>query len=126
MKCLLVGLIFLSSHLVWAQTLSVGSHYPSSAFVINRQLPFFIAGDGFARIISVRITEGQENCTSVLDPFYDNTFLITCFKPSIVEADIEVLDSSGDTVDLSIDFINVFRQNDPSDPKIRHFGGGGA
>lgn len=74
------------------ENISVVSHYPESAFVRNRLLPFTIAGGEDIRITSARITRG-ESCVAMADPFHNRVFHLHCRNPELLIA--EVMFSTG-------------------------------
>lgn len=113
-KCRLVLFFFFCNLVVVslsAQTLSVVSHYPASAFISQRLLPFEISGDSKAYLRSVRLTHG-ENCQAVLDPFYKQVFHVFCKTPALVSVIADVVKSDGESIGLQTDSFNVLESED--------------
>jgi len=70
------------------ENMSVISHYPESAFVSNRLLPFTIAGgEENIRITSTRVTRG-DSCVAMADPFHARVFHLHCRNPELLIAEV--------------------------------------
>jgi hypothetical protein len=96
-----------------AQSLEVVSHYPESAYVINRLLPFVVRGDDDLRVQAVGISNGP-TCESLIDPFYPNTFHIFCRTVAVVDLSIRVSGSAGEE-SLQVFNVSVALQRAPRD-----------
>ena len=99
-----MGLILLTP-LIHAQSITVTSHYPASAYVVNRLLPFVLNGDDEA--VVTRVDTDTGHCLSLIDPFYPNTFHIYCKKPVVVDLRVQVRNSAGEEVVLDIVLLGI-------------------
>lgn len=127
MKCLkmLVLLwIILSGASVKAQSLSIVSHYPSSAFVVDRLLPFTVMGPDNLVIESIQIT-GGEGCQSLVDPFHSKVFHIYCKQASVVSGVVTVLDPVNGKRHLPLSLVNVVEESAPGQSWGSSFKNGG-
>ena len=97
---------------VQAQQLEVVSHYPSSAYITKRLIPFSVVGDEQARIQSTRLTQG-DSCSSILDPHYPTTFHIYCERPTRVRVELQVIRASQQTFETSVGTFEVREQSEP-------------
>ena len=61
-------------------TLTVTAHYPESAYVVERLLPFSVVGVENISITSVEV-EGVNSCVAFEDPFHTEVFHIYCREP---------------------------------------------
>lgn len=114
-RLLLIVLLF-TPFFSWAQSLEIVSHYPASAYVVDRLLPFVVQGgdDSDVRVLHVQVLHGQ-TCEAVIDPFYSNTFHLQCRQPAVVEARVIVQDNFRGQVDLELENLSVVRQRAPGD-----------
>ena len=80
----LVSLGFESRSL--AQSTEIQSHYPESAFIINRMIPFQVLNrsegeDGANVTLSSVGIEGDGECSSAVDSHYPDVFHVICRTP---------------------------------------------
>ncbi len=96
------------------ENISIVSHYPESAFVRNRLLPFTIAGGEDIRITSARVTRG-ESCVAMADPFHNRVFHLHCRNPELLVA--EVMFSSGfrENLIFIVGPFQIFEERMPSE-----------
>ena len=113
-KLLVFILVFTLSKLCLAQSLSVRSHYPASAFVTQRFIPFSVQGSGMDKILSVKVESGS-SCSAMLDPYYKETFHIYCENPERFDLQVIVKDVVGTEYTLGLQKINVLEQSPPTD-----------
>jgi hypothetical protein len=115
MKPFFIGLFFCFFGIPsLAQTLEVSSHYPASAYVVQRLLPFAVTNDPEVRV--TRVSFGRNPaCSTVLDPFYPNTFHLYCYEPGIVDLRIEVESPSVDPLTLELRNLAIALQRPPQD-----------
>jgi hypothetical protein len=66
---------------------SIISHYPETAFISQRLLPFSIQGNGEVQISSVRVTRG-ESCRGFADPFHNRVLHLFCRRPDLMVAEV--------------------------------------
>jgi hypothetical protein len=92
--------------------MSFASYYPSSAYVINRLLPFKVVGASDIFIKSVHLKSG-DSCQIFIDPYHEKDFHIYCLKPSLVTAEIMVSDKANNNYTLSLGYINIFEESLP-------------
>ena len=97
-----------------AQLVNVVSHYPVSAYVVNRLLPFTVTGEGDVEIISATLTQG-DGCKVFIDKFYSDIFHFYCTEETAAVAEIVYLLNSGQKFSSSTAVINIVNENDPSD-----------
>ncbi len=99
---------------VHGQELSVISHYPVSAFVVNRPLPFTVMSDSTIKLYTVTLVN-QSSCHSMLDPYYSNTFHIFCRRPELLDANIVIFDAKGKAEIIELKKISIATQRAPSE-----------
>ena len=97
---------------VQAQQVEVVSHYPSSAYVTKRLIPFSLVGDEEAHIQSTHLTQG-DSCSSILDPHYPKTFHVYCERPTRVRVELLVIKASQETFETSVGTFEVREQSEP-------------
>ena len=106
--------LFLFFHgIAQAQNIQVVSHYPVTAYITERLLPFSIVPEEAGqeiRIQSVHLIKG-ESCRSIIDPFYIKIFHVYCEKPTQVQVEIMVNTRQG-TPKISVDEFQVRGKNE--------------
>ena len=112
-KSALVAAILLLTPLAWGQSVSVVSHYPASAYVIKRLLPFVLSGDNGATLFRVDSSSGH--CSSMVDPYYENIFHLYCRKAVVVDLQIWGQGSDGETFMVPLDNLSIATQRAPGD-----------
>ncbi len=100
----LVFIICIFSHFALGQEVSVVSHYPETAFVAKRMLPFTVQGASVQKVISV-ITHGNDSCSTMVDPYYNKIFHIFCREAGSVNLAITV--ESTDRFDSFVTLNNI-------------------
>ncbi len=111
--CLFILFLF-SGSLCFGQSVEVASHYPASAFVINRLLPFVVNGPEGLRVLRVEV--GSNNsCSSLVDPFYANTFHLYCRESGRADLVVQVIDGEGEETSVELQNLAVVVQRPPSD-----------
>ena len=77
--------VFVFHRVVHARNnIQVVPHYPSTAYITERLLPFSIVGekaDEKIRVQSIDLIKGQ-SCHTMIDPFYEKIFHVYCLKPA--------------------------------------------
>ena len=111
---LVVSILFFVSRALGQEEISIVSHYPASAYVVKRLLPFALSGDDGAQVNQVTITN-TGHCSSLVDPFYENTFHIYCRQPVVVDAQVWVTSSEGELEVIPLDNLSVANQRAPND-----------
>ncbi len=102
--------IFLISFISWpsyGQNILVTSHYPNSAFITQRLLPFSIDQAAGLKIQSVILFGAEEDCVSLVDPFYPYTFHVYCYNPATFNLSVEVLDQQSRAFTLAVGALQV-------------------
>lgn len=111
--CILV-LLCLSQISLAQTTVNIVSHYPDTAFITNRLLPFSVQANGDIDIQSVKIGQGGDGCIVFMDRYYKNTFHFYCDQVTQANAEVEyLLDSSTRLVSVT-ETINILGTSDPS------------
>ena len=95
----------------WSQSLEIVSHYPTTAYMINRMLPFTITGDGTVSVLSVDMDD--ESCTGMPDRFHSQIFHIYCREPGIVTAQIIYMFNSTEKLSSTTSPITIVEVADP-------------
>ena len=96
------------------QNMSVVSHYPESAFVSNRLLPFTITGgEGEIRITSARVTRG-ESCVAMADPFHSRVFHLHCRNPELLIAEVVFSTGLRDNLIFIVGPFQLFQERSPA------------
>ena len=112
-KTFLLLLILFFTSPAWSQTPSVVSHYPESAYVVGRLLPFSIEAFGKVKILGVNLENGKA-CASQVDLFHQNTFHIYCRDAARVQVSVHVVDEFGEINILSLGELSIAQQRAPS------------
>jgi len=105
--CFSFILLSLISFPSYGQNILVTSHYPSSAFITERLLLFSIDRAAGLRIRSIVLFGANNNCVSLVDPFYPHTFHIYCYNPATFNLSVEVLDAQSRAFTLAVGAIQV-------------------
>ncbi len=121
MKYIFFAILFFFAIPSFSQEVTVVSHYPESAFVENRMLPFTVQGESVQSVISV-ITQGNDSCSTMVDPYYNTIFHLYCREEGVV--DLAVTIASDDLFDSFISINNLRirmeaepgQENDEEDP----------
>ena len=96
--------------------IQVVPHYPSTAYITERLLPFSIVGekaDEKIRVQSIDLIKGQ-SCHTMIDPFYEKIFHVYCLKPAGVRVDITSVNANQETFKTSLDEFYVRGKNEPA------------
>lgn len=120
-KLLFLFLFFHRS--VWAQNVQIVSHYPETAYITERLLPFSVIGEGDGqevRIQSIHLTGG--GCRFMIDPFYGKIFHIYCKTPTRVQVEVSVVSSGQGTSKISTGELHIRGKDEQQPPEN---GGGG-
>lgn len=112
LRLLLVFIFILGFSLAQAQSLSVVSHYPASAYVSKRLLPFTIVGETEIQILSVNFQNG-DSCKGMGDPFHKNIFHVFCSEAEVFSTSVVLINEAGELVTLDVDSIAVAVQRAP-------------
>lgn len=99
----------------WAQSFELVPHYPSSAFVVNRLLPFFIQSDLELTILEIQL-KNHESCSSRIDPFLEKTFHIYCQVPQDVGFDV-IYKVDGEKLTHTVSNIKILAIEEVVDPQ---------
>lgn len=91
---------------LYAETILIQSHYPNSAYITQRLLPFSLSTNSGLKIENIRLF-GTEDCQSLTDPFYPTIFHIYCFQPATMSVTAECRDANNQPVSLSLGTIVV-------------------
>ncbi len=110
-----------------AQTLSLVSHFPESAYVANRLLPFSVresnsssffsfesAANGGVAVGKVDIINGQ-SCSAAIDPYYPDTFHLFCRVAEVVDVFVHVQTATGAKIYLRLNSLSIASQRAPPD-----------
>ncbi len=107
-------ILFFTSVAFAQSSLQVIPHYPASAFVVNRLLPFVIGGDEEARVMHAEVRPFGA-CGTLIDPYFPNIFHLYCRETANVDVDILVIDGAGDETQLRLENLSVVIQRTPRD-----------
>ena len=108
-------LIFCSqSALGQFQPLGIVAHYPASAFIAKRLLPFSVQGPSTASIKSVVVTDG-DGCKAFVDPYHEMIFHLYCSQPTSLSFEVMIDDGSENNKQLSMSSVNISENRLPSE-----------
>lgn len=99
---------------VWAQNVEIVSHYPETAYITERLLPFSVVNGGAdqeVRIQTVHLIKG-ESCRSIVDPFYGKIFHIYCETPTQVKVEVSIVNAHQGTSKISMDEFHIRAKNE--------------
>lgn len=114
-------IVHVQSH---AQSMGVVSHYPASAYVVERLLPFAVEGEQVSKILSVEVTNAP-SCSAIHDPYYSKIFHVYCRKPEVFNVSVRVQVRMGEETVLEIKNLSVAIQRAPDDGStVTAFGNG--
>ena len=77
-----------------SQEVTLVPHYPKTAYVVERLIPFSAIGADVNFVESVKVENG-ESCKALVDPFYRENFHLYCQKPEQVNLLVNILTSKG-------------------------------
>ena len=117
--------LFLFFHgIAWGQDFYVVSHYPETAYITERLLPFSIVGGEVEKIQiqSVHLIKG-DSCNFMIDPFYRKIFHIYCVKPTRVQVDVSILGGNQEVSKISMDEFQIRGKDEQAASSEKRNGG---
>jgi len=105
---------FISAQFTGPASVDVVSHYPASAYVTHRLLPFTLSNTTDFKIVSVDLSNGP-SCLSFIDPFYSDIFHLYCSSAELVDVSVRLTDSLGNDVTLQLQNLSIATQRAPGD-----------
>ncbi len=113
-KTVLIFLFLMMGRDCFSQSLDVVSHYPASAYVVDRLLPFVVTGDIGLRVVRVEVIPSGY-CPTMVDPYFSNMFHVFCKQPGRIDLDIIVVDQEGLESRLDLRDLSIAVQRPPRD-----------
>ncbi len=113
-KIVLIFSFLLMGRVCFSQSLDVVSHYPASAYVVDRLLPFVVTGDIGLRVVRVEVIPAGY-CPTMIDPYFSNMFHVFCKQPGSIDLEIVVVDEDGLESQLELGGLSIAVQRAPRD-----------
>lgn len=112
MQKFVFGVLLFCFSTSWAQEFEVLSHYPKTALVVQRLLPFEVKSEDTFKLFKINISNGK-SCKTMLDPYHEKVFHIQCRYPELLDMQVQIFDNLGNKHSLEISSISIAQQRAP-------------